>query len=180
MIGPGICQCGCDRPTRIATKTDRSVGQTRGVPLRFIKGHNRAAKIPGPRYHLEDRGYKTPCHIWEGALDGHGYGQRRHNGKLASAHRVAYEEEFGPIPEGLHLDHLCRVVQCIRADHGEPVPQIVNTRRGAHIKLSAEKVREIRLLRSRGMKYRELAEQFSVSMSLVNGVIHSRVWADIT
>lgn len=34
------CQCGCGQPTRIADKTDRAAGKVKGMPARFIKGHN--------------------------------------------------------------------------------------------------------------------------------------------
>jgi hypothetical protein len=37
------------------------------------------------------------------------------------AHRFAYEELVGTIPEGLTLDHLCRVTQCVNPKHLEPV-----------------------------------------------------------
>lgn len=31
----------------------------------------------------------------------------RPNGKLIAAHRWAYEQTFGPIPEGMDIDHKC-------------------------------------------------------------------------
>jgi hypothetical protein len=37
------------------------------------------------------------------------------------AHRVSYETFVGPVPDGLHLDHLCRVRRCINPQHLEPV-----------------------------------------------------------
>ena len=47
------------------------------------------------------------------------------------AHRAAYALDVGPIPEGLTIDHLCRVRHCVRPDHLEPVTQAENTRRAA-------------------------------------------------
>jgi len=46
---------------------------------------------------------------------------------------VAYELECGPIPDGLVLDHLCRVRACVRPGHLEAVTQRVNLLRGRTI-----------------------------------------------
>lgn len=47
-----------------------------------------------------------------------------------AAHRVAYEEFRGPIPEGLEIDHRCRNPMCINPEHLEAVtPQENKARR---------------------------------------------------
>jgi hypothetical protein len=46
------------------------------------------------------------------------------------AHRFAYLEFVGPIPDGLVLDHLCRNKKCVNPDHLEPVTNAENLRRG--------------------------------------------------
>lgn len=48
----------------------------------------------------------------------------------AMAHRVVYEAWVGPIPEGLTLDHLCRVRCCVNPLHLEPVTRGENVLRG--------------------------------------------------
>jgi hypothetical protein len=53
------------------------------------------------------------------------------NGRAVRAHRYAYEQLVGPIPEGLVLDHLCRNRLCINPLHLEPVTIGENIRRGA-------------------------------------------------
>ncbi|WP_217901369.1 MULTISPECIES: HNH endonuclease signature motif containing protein [unclassified Rhodococcus (in: high G+C Gram-positive bacteria)] len=70
-----------------------------------------------------------PCWLWNGTTAS-GYGQFSLNGKQPGAHRVSYEYEIGPIPDGLHLDHLCRVLLCVNPAHLEPVTSKVNTERG--------------------------------------------------
>ncbi|QAY71796.1 HNH endonuclease [Xylanimonas protaetiae] len=45
------------------------------------------------------------------------------------AHRWAYEFFHGPIPDGLHLDHLCANRRCVNPDHLDPVTVAVNNRR---------------------------------------------------
>ena len=47
------------------------------------------------------------------------------------AHRWSYEHFVGPIPDGLVIDHLCRVRHCVNPDHLEPVTNEENLRRGA-------------------------------------------------
>ena len=36
----GLCECGCGKQTRIAPQTHARYGWVRGVPLRFVCGHN--------------------------------------------------------------------------------------------------------------------------------------------
>ncbi len=59
-----------------------------------------------------------------------GYGMISIDNVGYCAHRVAYEMEVGPIPDGLVIDHLCRNRGCVRPDHMELVTLAENTRRG--------------------------------------------------
>lgn len=70
------------------------------------------------------------CWIWTGAKH-KGYGSVRIDGVGFGTHRVSYEWCIGPIPEGLHVDHLCRVRACVRPSHLEAVTQSENNRRAA-------------------------------------------------
>lgn len=121
----GLCMCGCGQPTPIAKKTQRERGTIIGYPIRYINGHNR--RLSPLEYVEEDRGYTTPCWIWQRQITNAGYG--RYAGR-ALAHRVIYEREVGPIPEGMELDHLCRVPACVNPAHLEPVTHRVNVLRG--------------------------------------------------
>lgn len=47
----------------------------------------------------------------------------------ALAHRAVYELLVEPIPEGLTIDHLCRVPLCVNPSHLEPVTMAENIRR---------------------------------------------------
>ena len=69
------------------------------------------------------------CWIWMGATN-KGYGHIRNGNKTLAAHRVGYELEYGPVPSGLELDHLCRVHGCVRPSHLEPVTRRENVLRG--------------------------------------------------
>jgi hypothetical protein len=70
------------------------------------------------------------CWLWQGCVGSHGHGQLMYKTVRYQAHRVAYEEARGTIPEGLVLDHLCRQPRCVRPDHLEPVTNAENVLRG--------------------------------------------------
>jgi hypothetical protein len=75
------------------------------------------------------------CWLWEAHVSKEGYGRfHTPDGRHGWAHRISYELFKGSIPNGLHLDHLCRVRCCVNPDHLEPVTQTENNFRGeSHI-----------------------------------------------
>ena len=72
----------------------------------------------------------TACWLWTASLNSDGYGNFRFAGVSAKAHRIAYEMCVGPIPDGLELDHLCRIPSCVNPAHLDPVTHVENCRRG--------------------------------------------------
>lgn len=61
--------------------------------------------MPGPTKAYEDM-YKIDsegCWLYTGCVGDNGYGRARGT----SAHRYAYEKRFGPVADGMHVDHLC-------------------------------------------------------------------------
>lgn len=133
-----LCECGCGNPTSPAVQTDRRRGWIQGQPLRFVHNH----RLKGERIPLIERFWPkvnrngpmwngTPCWLWIGAIKDQGYGNfKDSSGKTRTAHCVSYEQLVGPIPTGLELDHLCRVLNCVNPGHLEPVTKTENCLRG--------------------------------------------------
>lgn len=70
------------------------------------------------------------CWEWQGYRNRAGYGQITWSRQGILAHRHAYALTYGPIPDGMVIDHLCRNPPCIRPDHMEPVTIAENSLRG--------------------------------------------------
>ena len=75
-----------------------------------------------------DKVDKNPtCWIWTAAKGAEGYGRVGIPGRrTALAHRVAYEDTNGPIPDGLQIDHICGVRACVNPEHLRAVPEVKN------------------------------------------------------
>lgn len=70
------------------------------------------------------------CWLWEGSQIYSGYGNVCWSEfDTPFVHRIAYMLWVGPIPDGLEIDHLCSVRNCIRPDHLEAVSRAENNRR---------------------------------------------------
>lgn len=73
------------------------------------------------------------CHLWQGACSSGGYGTVQVDGRTQHVHRVRYEQEVGPIPEGMPLDHFaCDAGPegCCNPAHVRPVTNRENILRG--------------------------------------------------
>lgn len=76
------------------------------------------------------------CWLWTGTFWPNGYGMfalERKAGeppRYALAHRYSFELEGRAIPDGLVIDHLCRVRACVNPSHLEPVTTRENLVRG--------------------------------------------------
>lgn len=70
------------------------------------------------------------CWIWTGAKNKRGYGNMWYRGGRMVVHRMSYSAFVGTIPDGLTLDHLCKVPSCVNPSHLEPVTYQENILRG--------------------------------------------------
>jgi hypothetical protein len=72
---------------------------------------------------------ESGCWLWTSCVQA-GYGRFRYKKRTFWVHRLSYLFLIGDIPEGLQLDHLCRVRNCVNPEHLEPVTSRENTMRG--------------------------------------------------
>jgi len=56
------------------------------------------------------------CHFWVGAIADDGYGRIAvGGGRVVRAHRWAWEQAYGPVPDGLMVMHGCDETSCVNA-----------------------------------------------------------------
>jgi hypothetical protein len=71
------------------------------------------------------------CWLWDKPRPS-GYAYFKIVNKNHRAHRVAYQLFIGDIPDGMTLDHTCRVRNCVCPTHLEPIPHGENVKRGGN------------------------------------------------
>jgi HNH endonuclease len=137
----------------------------------------------------------TECIPWEGTRFTNGYGRIGDE----RAHRVAWEQEHGPIPPGMVVMHLCNNPACVNLDHlkvgtqSENIRQAVQEGRGfigpmngrwghglsgtrnGRAKLSAIDIREIR---TSDETQQALADRFGVTQSNISKIKARTAWKD--
>ena len=75
------------------------------------------------------------CWLWMASGVPAGYGVFTVDGVQGYAHRFSYETaNKTKIPNGMEIDHLCRVRCCVNPDHMEVVTHAENIARRHHIK----------------------------------------------
>ena len=153
----GLCACGCGGLTNIY----------RGKHSKFIPGHHKR-KSPVD-FIVEDRGFTTPCWVWKRAMNNNGYGRVTVGKRAYSAHVLYFIQAKGEVPDGLEIDHLCRVRECVNPDHLEAVTRSENMKRGSggfKRSLTDQQIEQIKtLLKSNTQP--ELAAMFGVSRATI-------------
>lgn len=141
----------------------------------------------------------TDCWIWLGSPR-KGYGHIKKQGQRVSSatHRVAWELTYGVIPDGLFVCHKCDNKRCCNPNHlfiGTPQENTLDmynkkkdpTSNGTRYQpnVSGEKngrakltLKDVDLIRSNkgSISSKDLASQFSVSVSTICRVISGSQW----
>ena len=111
------------------------------------------------------------------------------------AHRVSWELHNGPIPKGAQVCHHCDNPACVRPDHLFLGDHLANARdrdakgrsanlhgeRNPKAKLTEADVREIRRIWDSSPRHSMmgLPEQFGVSQSAIQFIVHRRSWKHV-
>lgn len=133
------------------------------------------------------------CWEWTAAIDAHGYGRfgvpgrTRADWRMRLAHRVSYETFVGPIPEGLDLDHLCRVTACVNPEHLEPVSRRENVARQRHrhgsrhmsAVLTEADIPVIREALNAGEMQSSIAARYGVTQGAISKISVGRSWKHV-
>jgi HNH endonuclease len=185
-----LCECGCGQETRVADRTWAKYGMVKGKPLRYAKGHNNGIGHKSLKERLVAYSVrKGECLEWVGALRAE-YGAITVEGKVKRAHRVAYEEFVGPIPDGVLVLHECDNTVCIEPSHlflgthqNNSDDKVAKGRQArgegnAKAKLTPEKVKAIRRY-AVTHSYQNTADFFSVHKSTVTDIQNGRTWKHV-
>ena len=168
-----LCLCGCGLSPKNTT-------------AEYIRGHRPLRSLAERLWSRVDK--KQECWEWLGCRNRFGYGQiglgRKGEG-IGLAHRVAYQLERGPIPDGMCVCHRCDNPPCVRPDHlflgtGKDNMQDAANKgrtkgasglRNWNARLHAEEVDRIRALGAIGMERKEIARLFGVTPQHVGAIV---------
>ncbi len=125
----------------------------------------------------------APCRLWQGSLNGTGYGRiwDRAEQRLVLTHRYFWEQAYGTIPNGMVVRHKCDQPLCFRIDHlelgtvADNSADMMQRGRGAgqfaagqDVTLTADDVRSIRAVwTGRYGQASELGREYGVHRSTI-------------
>ena len=131
------------------------------------------------------------CWLWTASVDSVGYGRIGVNGRVCKAHRVSYEMQNGPIPDGMLVLHRCDNPRCVNPAHlflGTARDNTQDASRKGRLsrgerhhssKLTRRSVLAIRAAFEAGSPKREIARRFGVTPPAIRAVLSGRWWRHV-
>lgn len=162
---------------------------------RFCHGEHERLSNPIEKRFWEKVDVKGPdeCWIFNGARNEFGYGQIWNGKRMFIAHRFAYIDKIGPIPDNLMLLHSCDVPYCVNPNHLTPGTHLQNmqdmAKKGRASKLQGEKhpkakftEAQILLFRqefANGMKKADIGKKYNIDRHIIGNIIDRLTWKHI-
>ncbi len=138
------------------------------------------------------------CWPWTASLNAYGYGQLATGWKRppVAAHRLSYELNVEPIPDGIFVLHRCDNPACVNPAHlflgtqADNVADMISKGRNrtgemprgeGHHKttLTADQVRDIRRRYADGETQTDIAEEFEISQPGISQIVRRVTWSHI-
>ena len=127
------------------------------------------------------------------AADGYGRVNRKAGGKWKAflAHRAAYAEVHGPIPDGMCVCHSCDNRSCINVEHlflgtsADNMRDMKEKGRAAqgsangNSKLTEAEIPRIRDMLACGVSQTDIGSWFGVSQSKISDIKHGKRWRHV-
>lgn len=139
---PGECSAEeCDR-----------TAESRGFCVMHYKRmkRNGTLELKRQRYRTSEEAFLSrisesgDCLVWTGPTTEEGYGTMQAEARQVFTHRYAWERANGPIPDGMHIDHMCFNTSCVKAEHLRAVrPGHNNQNRSGADRGSASGIRNV-------------------------------------
>lgn len=133
----------------------------------------------------------TDCMESTGGRKGKGYASVWYGGKHITAHRAAWMEANGPIPDGMFVLHHCDNRKCVNPKHlflGTNADNMADMcakgrqarwDRKSSTKLDPDKVCTLVTLVQVGNSRRSVAKLFGVTHSVVNDICNGKKWKGV-
>ncbi len=134
---------------------------------------------------------RRSCWLWLGSPGDDGYGQFKNEGRTVRAHRFAYMDQVGEIPEGLLVCHSCDTPLCCNPAHlflgtaqDNEDDKVKKKRQAKGIehgrsKMTPTTVKNLRRRRAAGASYRTLAKEFGIDHTTVAQIVRGETWAHV-